>query len=179
MKLSLLYAVTDITEKPKVLDTSGSAIYGSPGVLCIRGVTPGLNEDSTTWEKDGVTTEIAKNISDECPGCIECDPVMFLALPSVRERLQNEYSHAAFVISTSHEVVGERDYSDCLTIRNRYVSFLVIREVKEEDVGDWSLSVVSAFNAAKTGLYDLEVCKFRAARLGGNCVLRYLKLLVQ
>jgi hypothetical protein len=104
-----------------------------------------------------VATVIAKNISDECPGCIDCDPEMFLALPSVRERLQNEYSHAAFVISTSHEVVGKRDYSDCLTIRNRYVSFLVIREVKEEDVGDWSLSVVSAFNAAKTGIYDLHV----------------------
>ena len=153
------HAVTDLTEKPKVLDTSGSAIFGSPGVLCIRGATPGLNQDSTTWEKDEVTTAIAQNISDECPMCTECTPEVFLSLPSVQERLLAGYSHSSFVISTSSEVVGDRDYSECLTIKNRYISFLVIREVKEEDVGVWTLTVVSAHNAANTGAYNLGACK--------------------
>ena len=158
-------AVTDTSQKPQVLDVRGDAIYGSPGVLCIKGDTPGLYKDKSTWEKDGVATEIAMNISDECPSCIDCSEESiqkYLDLPSVQERLQDEYSHSAFIISSSHEVVGDTDYSDCLTIRNRYVSFLVIQEVKEEDIGEWSLRVESAYNAVNTGVYVLSVCEFPA-----------------
>lgn len=158
-------AVADTSQKPQVLDIRGDAIYGSQGVLCIKGDTPGLNRDSSTWEKVEVATEIALNISDECPSCIDCSGESiqkYLKLPSVQERLQEGYSHFPFIISSSHHVVGDTDYSDCLTIRNRYVSFLVIQEVNETDIGEWSLRVESAYNAVNTGIYTLSVCEFPA-----------------
>ena len=157
-------AVTDTSQKPQVLDTRRDAIYGSEGVLCIKGDTPGLYKGGSYWEK-GLVTENAMNISDECPSCIDCSEESiqkYLNLSSVQERLQEGYSHSAFIISSSHEVVGDTDYSDCLTIRNRYVSFLVIQEVKEEDIGEWSLRVESAYNAVNTGVYVLSVCEFPA-----------------
>ena len=163
MSLTLpLSAVTDTTEKPKVLGDEGDAIYGAHYIACFHGVTPGINGDGTYWEKEGVGNEIAKNVSAECPTCTDCSPQAigtFLTLPSIQSRLQAGYSHSAFVISISHEVVEGRDYSRCLTIENRYITFLVVREVKDEDVGDWTATVMSAYNVAQSARFKIRACE--------------------
>ena len=153
--------VTDTTEKPKLVDDDDyNAIYGSQRVVCMDGTTPGISEGS--WEKEGVTVENAINVSAECPNCFECPVVnieTFLTLPSVRERLEQGYSHSAFFISTSHVKVQNRDYSDCLDIKNTYVTFLVIREVQPEDYGGWEVRVVSAYNVQQSAVYTIGACE--------------------
>ena len=114
----------------------------------------------TSWAKAGVTDEIAIDIMSECPSCRTCaDESKFLSLPSVRERLENNYEYSVFVIAVRFIESGGKDFSDCMNITNLYISFLVINEVTTEDNGDWIVKVTSRENLSQTAAFKLTACE--------------------
>jgi hypothetical protein len=136
--MTVIALFIDVTEKPVLLSHNEQATYGSIKVACVAGTSPGINASSTSWQRDGVTIENSQDVSSECPtckGCSDKELLRYTTLPSVQSRLRDLYPYSAFVISTGHVVVKHKDYSDCVPIKNRYVSFLVISEFTDRDEG--------------------------------------------
>ena len=68
------------------------------------------------------------------------------------------YKYSAFVISVPFykDTNSHIDYSECVTISNNYVTFLVINNVRAEDDGWFQVSIRSQHNpqpaTGKTGI---------------------------
>ena len=67
------------------------------------------------------------------------------------------YTHSAFVIASRH--VDPVEYSECFDITNRYITFLVINEVSQEDDGRFNVFIESAENVGRESYYILTNCE--------------------
>ena len=120
---------------------------GSKAVLCYHGSSPGVDSDSTFWTSKDLTTSEelisnSNNVSDECPTCVTCNSNELLSLPSVRNSSSSRYSHYLVAVNS----VENPEYNQCFDIPNRFVSFLVISEVREEDARkEFTLFIRSKF----------------------------------
>ena len=87
----------------------------------------------------------AQNVSTECPDCTTCDDKRLLSLPSVVNASNSQYS--AFFIAVTD--VQESQYNDCFDIPNKFVSFVVINEVKQQDNRTFRLYLQSQYFAKR------------------------------
>ena len=151
--------VTDLTQSPDFRPKKDVAIYGRQTVLCIDGDSPGIEGNGTLWEKTNVVTVNVNDISSEClskypTSCYSCENRDgYLSLPTVINRTMN-YEYSAFVIASQRT-----GHNECLEITNRYVSFLIINEVKEEDKGNFIVEIESGYNIKAEGPYALTPCE--------------------
>ena len=151
--------VTGLTQSPDFRPKSDKAIYGRQSVLCIDGDSPGIEGNGTLWEKTNVVTVNVNDISSEClskypTSCYSCENRdSYLSLPTVINRMM-DYEYSAFVIASRRT-----DHNECLEITNRYVNFLIINQVKEEDKGNFIVEIESGYNAKARGPYTLTPCE--------------------